>query len=186
MNSHPIIKDMLARMASAEKHTLHEFSSIHTGKASPTMVEGIMVDAYGSQMRLRDCAAISTPDARLIQVQPWDKSLVKAIEKAILVANIGINPAVDGTVIRLPLPDLSRERRQELVKVIHRLAEDGKVAVRNVRRDSLEQIKKQAKDGKLSEDEERRLEKEVQQLTDKHIKDIDTHVANKEKELLAV
>jgi ribosome recycling factor len=186
MNTHPIIKDMLTRMGSAEKHTLHEFSSIHTGKASPTMVEGIMVEAYGSQMRLRDCAAISTPDARLIQVQPWDKSLVKAIEKAILIANIGINPAVDGTVIRLPLPDLSRERRQELVKVIHRLAEEGKVAVRNVRRDVLEQIKKQAKDGKLSEDEERRLEKEVQQLTDKHIKDIADHVAAKEKELLAV
>jgi ribosome recycling factor len=186
MNSHPIIKDILTRMSNAEKHTLHEFSSIHTGKASPAMVEGIMVEAYGSQMRLRECAAISTPDARLIQVQPWDKSLVKPIEKAILLANIGINPAVDGSVIRLPLPDLSRERRQELVKVIHRLAEEGKVSVRNIRRDALEQVKKQAKDGKVPEDEERRLEKEVQQLTDKHIKDIDTHVANKEKELLAV
>ena len=186
MNAHPIIKDMLGRMAAAEKHTLHEFSAIHTGKASPAMVEGVMVEAYGSQMRLRDCAAISTPDARLIQVQPWDKSLVKAIEKAIQLANIGINPAVDGNVIRLPLPDLSRERRQELVKVIHRLAEEGKVSLRNIRRDAVDQIKKQAKDGKLSQDEERRLEKEVQQHTDKHIKDIETHVVAKEKELLSV
>ncbi len=145
-----------------------------------------MVDAYGSQMRLRDCAAISTPDSRLIQVQPWDKSLVKAIEKAIQLANIGINPAVDGNVIRLPLPDLSRERRQELVKVVHRLAEEGKVSVRNVRRDAVDQIKKLAKDGKLSEDEERRLEKEVQQHTDKYIKDLADHATGKEKELMTV
>jgi ribosome recycling factor len=186
MTTHPIIKSMLDRMAAAEKHTLHEFSSIHTGKASPSMVEGIMIEAYGSQMRLRDCAAISTPDARLIQVQPWDKSLVKAIEKGILLANIGINPAVDGNIIRLPLPDLSRERRQELVKVIHRLAEEGKVSIRNIRRDAIDQIKKQAKEGKLSEDEDRRLEKEVQGHTDKHIKDIEAHVTTKEKELLAV
>ena len=145
-----------------------------------------MVEAYGSQMRLRDCAAISTPDSRLIQVQPWDKSLVKAVEKAIMLANIGINPAVDGQIIRLPLPDLSRERRAELVKVIHRLAEEGRVSIRNIRRDAIEQIKKQTKDGKLSEDEDRRLEKEVQQHTDKHIKDIGDHVTHTEKELMAV
>lgn len=186
MNSHPVIKDLLARMSAAEKHTLHEFSVIHTGKASPAMVEGIMVEAYGSQMRLRDVAAITTPDARLITVQPWDKSLVKPIEKAIQTANIGINPAVDGSLIRLPLPDLSKERRQELVKMINRLAEEGRVAVRNVRRDAIEQIKKLQKEGKLSQDEERRLEKEVQQQTDKVIKDLGDHVAAKEKELLAV
>lgn len=186
MNQHPIVKDLLTRMSSAEKHTLHEFSVIHTGKASPAMVEGVMVDAYGSQMRLKDIAAISTPDSRLIQVQPWDKSLVRAIEKAIQLANIGINPAVDGGVIRLPLPDLSKERRQELVKMIHRLAEDGRVAIRNIRRDVLEQIKKQEKDHKISQDEARRLEKEVQQATDKTIKDIGDNVAAKEKELLTV
>jgi ribosome recycling factor len=145
-----------------------------------------MVDAYGSPMRLRDVAAISTPDSRLLQVQPWDKSLIKAIEKAIQLANIGINPAVDGAVIRLPLPDLSRERRQELVKVIHRLAEEGRVAIRNVRRDAIEAIKKQEKQGQLSQDEARRLEKEVQQHTDKHTKDIGDHVTAKEKELLTV
>ena len=186
MNVHPIIKDAIARMDNAEKHTLHEFSAIHTGKASPSMVEGVMVEAYGSMMRLMECAAITTPDARLIQVQPWDKSLLKPIEKAIQLANIGINPAVDGTVIRLPMPDLSKERRQELVKVIHRLAEEGRVSVRNVRRDALDQIKKAEKDGKISQDEAKRLEKELQTQTDKHIKDIGDHVVSKEKELLAV
>lgn len=186
MNQHPVIKDVVARMSAAEKHTLHEFSVIHTGKASPSMVEGVMVDAYGSQMRLKDVAAISTPDSRLIAVQPWDKSLLKAIEKSIQMANIGINPAVDGSIIRLPLPDLSRERRQELVKVIHRLAEEGRVAIRNVRRDGIEQVKKLEKDHKISQDEARRMEKEIQQHTDKHIKDIGDHVAAKEKELLTV
>lgn len=186
MNLHPIVKDAVARMDNAEKHTLHEFSAIHTGKASPSMVEGVMVDAYGSQMRLKECAAITTPDARLIQVQPWDKSLLKPIEKAIQLANIGINPAVDGSVIRLPMPDLSKERRQELVKVIHRLAEEGRVSIRNVRRDAVEQVKKAQKDGKVSEDEAKRLEKDIQTHTDKHIKDIGDHVTAKEKELLAV
>src|SRR5690242_11619393 len=113
MNVHPIIKDLLTRMGNAEKHTLHEFSTLHTGKASPSMVEGVMVEAYGSTMRLKECAAITTPDSRLIQVQPWDKSLLKPIEKALQLANLGINPSIDGAVIRLPLPDMSKERRQE-------------------------------------------------------------------------
>jgi ribosome recycling factor len=186
MNLHPLVKDALTRMDAAEKHTLHEFSAIHTGKASPSMVEGIMVEAYGSMMRLKECAAITTPDSRLIQVQPWDKSLLRAIEKAIQLANIGINPAVDGTVIRLPMPDMSKERRQEMVKVVHRLAEEGRVAIRNVRRDVVDHIKKAQKEGKLSEDEAKRLEKDVQAQTDKHIKDIGDHVLTKEKELLAV
>jgi len=186
MNLHPLIKDAVARMDSAEKHTLHEFSAIHTGKASPSMVEGVMVEAYGSMMRLKECAAITTPDSRLIQVQPWDKALLKPIEKAIQLANIGINPAVDGSVIRLPMPDLSKERRQELVKVIHRLAEEGRVSIRNVRRDAIDHVKKAQKEGKLSEDEAKRLEKDLQTQTDKHIKDIGDHVIAKEKELLAV
>jgi ribosome recycling factor len=186
MNLHPLVKDAVTRMDAAEKHTLHEFSAIHTGKASPSMVEGVMVEAYGSMMRLKECAAITTPDSRLIQVQPWDKSLLKPIEKAIQLANIGINPAVDGSVIRLPMPDLSKERRQEMVKVIHRLAEEGRVSIRNVRRDVVDHIKKAQKEGKLSEDEAKRLEKDVQTQTDKHIKDIGDHVAAKEKELLAI
>jgi ribosome recycling factor len=186
MNAHPVVKDLLTRMGNAEKHTLHEFSAMHTGKASPAMVEGVMVEAYGSMMRLKECAAITTPDARLIQVQPWDKSLLKPIEKAIQLANLGINPAIDGAVIRLPLPELSKERRQDMVKVVHRLAEEGRVSLRNIRRDALEQIKKLEKAGTLSQDDVRRLEKEVQQHTDKFIKDIGDHVAAKEKELMVV
>ena len=181
--THPIITDLQARMKKALDHTLHEFSSIRTGKASPVMVEGVMVEAYGTSMRLRDCAAISTPDPRLIQIQPWDKSIIRAVEKALQTANLGINPIVDGSVVRMPLPELSRERRQEFVKLAHKLAEEGHVSVRNVRRDSMEVAKKQQKEGKLSEDDARRIEKEVQVITDRFIKDIDAHLAAKEKEL---
>ena len=114
--SHPILNDAQARMKKAVDHTLHEFSSIHTGKATPTMVETVTVEAYGSVMRLKECAAISTPDARMIQIQPWDVGLTKAIAKGIIDANLGFNPIVDGKTIRVPLPDMSRERRQEFVK----------------------------------------------------------------------
>jgi ribosome recycling factor len=180
--SHPILTDAQTRMKKAVDHTLHEFSSIHTGKASPTMVEGVMVEAYGSQMRLKECAAISTPDARLIQIQPWDASLGKAIAKAIIDANLGFNPIVDGKVIRVPLPEMSRERRQEFVKTAHKLAEDGRVAVRNARHAVLDNLKK----AKLPEDETKRLEKEIQTATDKSIADINSHLAHKEKELMTV
>jgi ribosome recycling factor len=184
--SHPIVNDVQARMKKAVDFTLHEFSTIHTGKASPSMVEGVMVEAYGSMMRLKECAAISTPDARLIQVQPWDKGLIRAVEKALQQANLGINPIVDGGLIRLPLPDLSRERRLEFVKVAHKLAEDGRVNVRHARRDAMEAVKKAKKDGKVSEDDEKRLEKDIQTATDRAIKDIDGHLAAKEKELTTV
>lgn len=184
--NHPILTDAQNRMKKAVDHTLHEFSTIHTGKASPTMVETVMVEAYGSHLPLKGCAAITTPDPRMIQIQPWDKGLLRAIEKALQIANIGINPVVDGSVVRLPFPELSRERRQEFVKTAHRLAEEGRVTVRHARRDAMEAAKKLKKDGKLSEDDEKRLEKEVQTATDKSIKDIDAHLASKEKELLSV
>lgn len=184
--SHPILTDAQARMKKAVDHTLHEFSAIHTGKASPAMVESVMVEAYGSTMRLKECAAVSTPDARLIQIQPWDASLVKAIAKGVIDANLGFNPIVDGKTIRVPLPEMSRERRQEFVKNAHRLAEEGRVAVRNLRRDAMEAAKKAKKEGQLSEDDEKRLEKEVQAATDKAIAEINTHLAHKEKELLTV
>lgn len=181
-----ILNDAQIRMKKAVDHTLHEFSTIHTGKASPAMVESVQVEAYGSTMPLKGCAAITTPDPRMIQIQPWDKGLTRAIEKALQMANIGVNPIVDGGLIRLPFPELSRERRQEFVKTAHRLAEEGRVAVRHVRRDAMEAAKKLKKDGQISEDDEKRLEKDVQAATDKSIKDIDTHLANKEKELLTV
>ena len=184
--SHPALTDAQTRMKKAVEFTLHEFSTIHTGKASPSMVEGVMVEAYGSMMRLKECAAISTPDARLIQIQPWDKTLIRAVEKALQQANLGINPIVDGSLIRMPLPDLSKERRLEFVKVAHKLAEEGRVTVRHSRRDAMEAVKKAKKDGKIAEDEEKRLEKDIQALTDKTIKDIDAHLAHKEKELTTV
>ena len=141
-----------------------------------------MVDAYGSQMRIKDCAAISPPVSRMIVIQPWDAGLVKAIEKGIQIANIGFNPMIDGKIVRVPLPEMSRERRAEFVKVAHKMAEEGKVHIRNVRRDMIEVLKK----AKLPEDENKRVEKEIQTLTDKAIKDIGDHVASKEKELLTV
>jgi len=180
--SHPLLTDATTRMKKSVDHTLHEFSTLHTGKASPAMVEGIMVEAYGGMQQLKACAAITTPDPRMIQVQPWDKGLTRAIEKALQQANIGVNPVVDGNLIRLPFPDLSKERRLEFVKTAHRLAEEGRVHVRNVRRDVMEQVKK----AKLPEDENKRLEKEIQAATDKAIKDIETHLAHKEKELITV
>lgn len=184
--SHPAFTDMQAKMKKAYDHTIQEYASIHTGKAQPSMVEGVMVDAYGSQMRLKECAAISTPDAHMIQIQPWDKSIVQAIVKGIQLANLGLNPTVDGPLVRVPLPQLSKERRQEFVKVANRMAEEGRVQVRNIRRDALDAIKKSQKDGKITEDDLKRLEKEVQNFTDKTIKDIGDQLAKKEKELLTV
>lgn len=180
--SHPIVTDAQAKMKKAVDHTLHEFSAIHTGKATPTMVENVMVEAYGSMMRLKECAAITTPDARLIQIQPWDVGLGKAIAKAVIDANLGFNPIVDGKVIRVPLPEMSRERRQEFVKTANKLAEEGRVHVRNVRHGGLDAVKK----AKLPEDETKRVEKEIQAATDKSIAEINTHLAHKEKELLTM
>ena len=180
--SHPILNDAQARMQKALAHTLQEFATIHTGKATPSMVESVMVDAYGTQMRLRDCAAITTPDARLIQVQPWDVGLVKAVEKAIQVANLGFNPLIDGKILRIPLPEMSRERRQEFVKTAHRLAEEGRVHVRNIRHEAMDAVKK----AKLPEDEMKRVDKDIQAATDRTIKDINDHLARKEADLMTV
>lgn len=184
--SHPVIIDMQGKMKKALDHTLHEFSTIHTGKASPTMVETVMVEAYGTLQPLKACAAISTPDAHMIQIQPWDKGITQAIVKGIQMANLGLNPSVDGNIVRVPLPQLSRERREEFVKVANRMAEEGRVQIRNIRRDSMDALKKAQKDGKISEDDHKRLEKEVQTATDKNIKDIGDHLLKKEKELLTV
>jgi len=186
MADHPLVKDCIAKMQKNLEHTLQEFAGINTGKASPAMVEGIMVEAYGSNMRLKECAAIHTPDPRMINVQPWDKSLLKPIEKAIQMANIGINPVIDGPIVRLPLPEMSKERRLELTKVAHRLAEEGRVAVRNTRRDGVEALKKALKDGKITEDDHKKLEKDVQTQTDRIIKEIGDQTAKKEQELLKV
>jgi len=182
MHEHPLVKETLGKMQKSIDHTIHELNSIHTGKASPTMVEGIMVEAYGSHMRIKEVAAISTPDSRMIVVQPWDKSILRAVEKAIQTANIGINPSIDGAIIRLPLPEMSKERRLELAKVAHRLAEEGRVSIRNVRRDGFDHVKK----SDLSDDEKRRLEKDIQGHTDSMMKEIGEHLAHKEQELMKI
>lgn len=186
MDTHPTIQEMKQKLGKAVEHTRHDFSTLHTGKASPSMVENVMVEVYGSNMRLKDISAITTPDSRLIQVQPWDKAAVKPIEKALQQANLGINPSIDGAVIRLPIPELSRERRQEMSKVAQRMAEDGRISLRHARREALEALKKFQKEGSVSEDELKRYEKEIQQIIEKTTQEVDEHLQHKEKELLAV
>ena len=184
--SQDILNDTNQSMSKAVEHTLHEFSTLHTGKASPSMVENVMVDAYGSNMRLRDMAAITTPDSRTIQIQPWDKSVIQPIEKSIQTANLGLNPSIDGPIIRIPIPELSGDRRQELVKVAHRMAEDGRISIRHARKDGMDLLKEAKKDGELSEDDLKRWEKEVQNSTDKYVGEIDQHLKSKEEELQAI
>ncbi len=167
-------------------HVSHEFGGINTGKANPAMVESVMVEAYGSTMQLKDMAAISTPDARTIAVSPWDRSTLKAIEKAIQAANLGINPTVMGDIVRLPLPELTGDRRKELVKVAHKFAEDGRVGVRSSRRDAMDAIKKLQKSGDISEDDLKRCEKEIQTQIDDSIKKIADLLTTKEKDLTTV
>jgi ribosome recycling factor len=174
------------KMIKTEEVVQHEFAGVRTGRASPVLVENIMVEVYGSQMRVRELAGITTPEPRMLLIQPWDVSTVHPIEKAIQKSNIGINPTVQGKTIRLVLPELSAERRQDMVKMVRKLAEDGRVAVRHVRRDALESIKKEFKAGGVAEDQEETAEKEIQKLTDQYIAKIDAHLAHKEKEILTV
>ena len=174
------------KMIKSEEVVQHEFSGLRTGKASPVLVENIMVEVYGSHMRIRELAGITTPEPRMLLISPWDVSTVHPIEKAIQKSSLGVNPSVQGKTIRLILPELSTERRHEMVKIAHKLAEEGRVAVRHVRRDAIEAIKKQSKGGGVAEDEEKTAEKEIQKLTDQYIAKIDAHLALKEKEILTV
>jgi ribosome recycling factor len=186
MDFHQLIKQVDGNMKKIVDHTVHQFGTLHTGKASPQMVESVNVEVYGSNMKLRDVASITTPDARTIHVQPWDKTNLKAIEKAILIANLGINAGIFGEVVRCPLPELSRERRQELVKVAHGMAEEGRINIRNCRREAMETIKEAKKSGMCSEDDAKKLEKEVQKTTDKFIASIEQYLNIKERELTAI
>jgi len=185
MEPKDILKTMNADMKKSVDHTLHEFSTLHTGKASPAMLDGVKVQAYGSTVSIKEVAAVTTPDARTIMVQPWDKSIIQDVEKAIRGANLGLNPLVDGGILRVPVPELTGERRQELVKTAGGMADDGRVRVRHARRDALDALKK-AKDSGLSEDEFKRLEKEVQKAHDDYIAEINQHLAHKESELKKV
>src|SRR5258708_21965755 len=148
-----ILHETEEKMTKTEEVVQHEFSGVRTGKASPSLVENILVEAYGSQMRIRELAGITTPEPRMLLVQPWDAGMVHPIEKAIQKSNLGLNPAVDKKFIRIVLPELSQERRQEFIKIVKKMAEDGRVAIRHVRRDALEQLKKDAKAGGVAEDQ---------------------------------
>lgn len=185
-----IIKQILAeaeaKMKKTEEVVVHEFAGVRTGKASPGLVENVMAEVYGSQMRIRELAGITAPEPRTLVIQPWDASTTVPIEKAIQKANLGLNPAVDGKVVRIVIPELSTERRHEFTKIAKKMAEDSRVAVRHVRREALERLKKDAKQGGVTEDEIAVAEKEVQKLTDKYISKIDDHLKHKEEEIMTV
>lgn len=174
------------KMSKSLEFLQQEMARLRSGKASPAMVENIEVDYYGTKTKLRQLANITTPEVRLLVINPYDPSSLQNIEKAILAANIGITPVNDGRLIRIPMPELSEERRRELTKVAHRMAEDARVAIRNIRREANEQVKALQKDSKISEDERDEALREIQNFTDDYIKKIDDLVAAKEKEIMTV
>ncbi|MBZ5556877.1 MAG: ribosome recycling factor [Acidobacteriia bacterium] len=172
------------RMSTALQHLQHEFAGVRTGRASVNILDGVMVDAYGSKMPLNQLAGLSVPEPTLIVAQPFDHSQLGAIEKAIRAAGLGLNPANDGKIVRIPLPALTEERRKELSKLVHKLSEEARNSVRQVRRDANDRLKKILKDHKISEDDEKKGLDEVQRLTDSHIKQIDDLQKKKDGELL--
>src|SRR6185295_3347883 len=180
------LADIKRRMQSSLGVLKHERGGLRTGRASPSLVEPLTVEAYGSPMPMNQVASISIPEPRLISIQVWDQGVVKAVEKAIRDSSLGLNPSVEGTTVRVRIPELNQERRQELVKVAHKYAEAARVAVRHVRRDGLDHLKKLQKDGHVSEDEIKRHEGEVQKATDQMIMEIDHALAQKEKEVMSV
>lgn len=183
MNTKDIIKDTEAKMKKTVEATQREFSIVRTGRASTSLVESLRVDYYGAPTPLRQIASITTPDARLVMVQPWDKNALADIEKAILKSEIGITPTNDGKAIRLSIPPLTNERRSELDKILKKIAEDGRVSLRTCRHSAVEHIRKLEKDKAITEDDRFKSQEEIQKLTDKYIKEIDTFLAGKEKEV---
>ena len=180
------INELKRRMQGATQALKHELNGLRTGRASASMLEPVQVDAYGSHMPLNQLATVSVPEPRLISVQVWDRSMVHAVEKAIAASSLGLSPSTEGQVLRLRIPELNEERRKELVKVAHKYVEAAKVAVRHVRRDGLDVLKKLLKDHKVSEDDEKRSAEQVQKATDEAIGEIDKMLAGKEKEILTV
>ncbi len=181
-----IVTDSQKAMDKALDSMKHDFSTIRTGKASPGLVEGIMVEYYGTQTRLKDIAAITAPEPRLLVIQPWDQNAVKAIEKAIRGSSLGISPVSDGRVIRLPIPELSEERRKDLTKVVRKRAEEARVEIRNVRRDANDVIKKAQKNSEITEDDQKKRTDEIQKKTDKMIEAVNKTLEEKEAELMTV
>jgi ribosome recycling factor len=186
MSRDDIILEAEVSMEKSVDYLVHEFSSVRTGKASPALVENIDVQAYGSTMKLKQLALITTPESRLLVLQPFDASTVQDIERALKESKIGITPAVDGKIIRLPIPELSEERRKELAKSLSKMAEEARVHVRGNRRAALDEAKKLKTGGGISEDEMRDLEDDIQKLTDRFVKSIDDHLKHKETEIMKV
>ncbi|HYJ30644.1 MAG TPA: ribosome recycling factor [Allosphingosinicella sp.] len=176
--------DLQRRMHGAVEALKHDLAGLRTGRASTALLEPIHVEVYGANMPLNQVATISAPEPRMLSVQVWDKSNVGAVERAIRSSGIGLNPISEGQTLRLPIPDLTEERRKELAKLTHQYAEKGRIAVRNVRRDGMDALKTDEKKHEISEDERKRLETEVQKLTDETVKEIDAAMASKEKEIL--
>lgn len=174
------------KMHKAIEVVRHELSKIRSGKATTALLDGVKIDAYGSQMQLSQVGTLSVPDVHTITVTPWDKSLIAEIEKGIRNANLGFNPANDGNLVRIPIPQLNEERRKELVKLTKKFGEEGKISIRNIRRDAIEKLKKAEKDEHFGEDERKRGEQDAQKLTDKSIAEIDLILVHKEKEIMEV
>lgn len=181
-----LLADAKNRMGKAVEAVKSEFTTVRSGRASVGLLDRVHVDYYGTSTPLKQMANVAAPEARLITVQPYDKTSMRSIEKAIMEADLGLNPSNDGNVIRLPIPTLTEERRKDLVKLVHRLAEDGRVAVRNIRRDCMRDLRELAHDGEIGEDVEKRAEQELQKLTDEHVRKIDDLLKHKEAEILEV
>lgn len=186
MEKEKLISDLSTKMENSLRVLDNELKGLRTGRASVNLLDPVMVEAYGSRMPLSQVATISTPDARIISVQVWDKAMVKAVEKAITEANLGLNPSSDGQLIRLPLPLLSEDRRKELVKLAHKYGENTKIAIRNVRRDGMDVLKKMEKDSLISKDDHHSISEDVQKLTDDFVGKVDNAVKHKEQEILTI
>jgi ribosome recycling factor len=180
------LDDAGQRMQKSVDATRHEFATVRTGRASPHLLDRIQVDYYGVVTPLKQLAGISAPEARLLSITPYDKSSIKAIEKAILESDVGLTPSNDGNIVRLTIPELTEERRKELVKVVRRIAEEGRVGIRNVRRDVMHELRELKDEGEVGKDDEHRAEQELQKLTDERVAELDEALAAKEKDILEV
>jgi ribosome recycling factor len=181
-----LLQDARERMAKSVEATRHEFGSVRTGRATPALLDRVMVEYYGASTPLKQLATISAPEARLLSVQPFDKSSIKAIEKAIMESDVGLTPNNDGNMIRLSIPELTEERRRQLVKVVRTIAEDGRVGIRNARRDTMQDLRELRDAGEVGADDEHRAEAELQKLTDEKVGELDTFLKHKEEEILEV
>ena len=186
MEQHPVVSDARGKMQKSLEALDHELIHIRTGRASTGMLDALEVDVYGQRMKINQLGTVSVPEARMLTIAPWDKSQMAAIEKAIKTSSLELNPSNDGKVIRIPIPSLTEQRRKELVKHVHKLAEEQRVSVRNIRRHAVEEIKKEQKDGKVPEDDAHKLTAEIQKSTDELIAKIDASVKRKEDEIMEV